>query len=82
MDKVDCKDFINLSVVVMPLVRLLKSRSEFSWAQREEIAWALQETILEHESIHNENNRINSVCEGRELSIINDDAPFKGVKQT
>ena len=42
---------INLNMAVMPLVRLMLKRHQFSWAQREEIAYAIQECITEYESL-------------------------------
>ncbi len=45
---------IRLNTTVMPLVKLMSKRHEFSWANREEIARAIQECISEYENIRKE----------------------------
>ena len=56
-------EIFHLNVVVMPLVRLMAKHHEFSWAHREEIAWAIQECISEYESIRQEIEKHQTVCE-------------------
>lgn len=60
------KDSFQLNIVVMPLVRLMEMHHEFSWANREEIAWAIAETIREHEALHDECNRVKSPSESEQ----------------
>lgn len=54
---------IRLNTTVMPLVRLMVKHYEFSWAQREEIAWAIQECISEYERIGEEIEKHQDTCE-------------------
>ena len=42
-----------LGRVVMPLVRVME-RAHISWAEREEIAWAIQECLRQHKSLMDE----------------------------
>ena len=56
-------NIIRLDTTVMPLVRLMAKHREFSWAHREEIAWAIQECISEYESIRKEIEKHQDICE-------------------
>jgi len=61
---VDMKaDPFDLDTVVMPLVRIMKD-AHISWAQRQEVAWAIQESIREHKSLMAENARVSGENSG------------------
>jgi len=52
-------DPYDLWVVVMPLVRIMKGM-HMSWAQRTEVAWAIQESLRKHKQLIEKHSRVSS----------------------
>jgi len=53
-------DPYDLGVVVMPLIRIMKEM-HMSWAQRTEVAWAIQEALRQHTALMDEHRRLASL---------------------
>jgi len=53
----DYKNPYHPDLVIMPLIRTM-NEIRLSWAQREEIAWAIQNSLREYKCLMEEHNRI------------------------
>ena len=56
------EDLYDLGIVIMPLVRIIKD-AYMSWAQREEVAWAIQKTLKHHKQLMDEHSRFEGQSE-------------------